>query len=613
MSLFTELKRRNVFRVAAAYAVVTWLVIEVADTIFPRLTLPDWTVTFVMALLLLGFPVAVFLAWAFELTPEGIKPTETVPEERSIARTTGQKLNYVIIAGLALALGYFVWESRFAGLDEIGEAKSEVAEAISDKSVAVLPFVNMSSDEEQEYFADGLTEEILNSLARLPELKVTSRTSSFHFKGRDDPIHQIAATLGVSHLVEGSIRRAGDQLRVTAQLVRAEDGFHLWSETYDRPANDIFEVQEDIAENIATALDIFLDDEKRSTMFAAGTRNVAAFEAFLKGRMLYDRGHRVFSSEDRWEANRFLEQAILLDPAFSAAYSLHHDAYAHFLMQDMPADDPGLTDAEALDQIRQDFAEANRYARDTRLQMSTQLSAAIFSESWSQVPEAVDELEAFVDAGRVEIRGPGWSHMLLVSMGRADLGLRRAQNEILNDPLDPLSYSNAAGAALALGDIEAALDFVHRGYGLSPNHTFLRRTEAIALALRGDLDGSTRKMMQIEGDYLYRPLAQAFLGNHARARSMALEHAEARPRDGSPIWVFAELGDEAEVTRLTRKIDSTPVGALSFLRLIYYSGGHVTFDMDAATNFRARLREAGVDPASLNSWVPVSTATGTGE
>lgn len=612
MSLFKELKRRNVFRVAAAYAVVGWLLIEVSDTVFPRLGLPDWTVTFVIAVVLIGFPLALFLAWAYELTPEGVKRTEDVPEERSIVRTTGQKLNYLIIAGLAATLGYFVWESRIAGSDDSGGASGEVAEVISDKSVAVLPFVNLSAGEEQEYFADGLSEEILNSLARLPELKVTSRTSSFHFKGRDVPIQQIAETLKVSHIVEGSVRRAEDQLRVTAQLVRAEDGFHLWSEIYDRPANDVFEVQEDIAENVATALDIFLDDARRSAMFAAGTRNVAAFEAFLKGRLLYDRGHRVFSPEDRWEANRYFEEAIRLDPAFSAAYSLHHDAYAHFLMQDMPAADSLLTDADALDRIRQDFAAANRYVRDPRLKMSTQLSGAIFSESWSQVPEAIAELEAFVEAGGVEIRGPGWSHMLLVSVGRADLGLRRAENEIRYDPLDPLSYSNAAGAALALGDLEAALDFVRRGYRLSPDHTFLRRTEAIALALRGELEASSRKLIRIGGDYVYRPLAQAFLGDHAGARSMALEHAEARPRDGSAIWVFAELGEEAEMTRLTRKIDSSPMGTLSFLRLIYYSGGHVPFDMEAATNFRARLREAGVDPASLKPWVPLSTASSNG-
>ena len=201
--------------------------------------------------------------------------------------------------------------------------------------------------------------------------------------------------------------------------------------TYGRPTDDVFSVQEDIAESIAKALDIFLDSDKRSNMFAAGTRDVEAFEAFLRGRALYDRAHQFSLPEDHWEANRYLEKAFRLDPSFSAAYSLHHDAYAHLLMQDIPAtDNQSIADEEVLRRIRLDFANANRTAGDPRLKLSTRLSGAIYSDSWGQVPTAVKELEAFVETGQAEIRGPGWSHMLLVAMGRADLGLRRAQNEI---------------------------------------------------------------------------------------------------------------------------------------------------------------------------------------
>ena len=589
-----------------AYVVGAWLLIQVADILLDNIGSPPWVLQTFFAALTVGFFITLFFAWAFELTPEGIKKEKDVDRSQSITSQTGRKLDFFIIGVLVLALGYFVWESRFA--DQIPvtpEAGVDTLVPDSGKTVAVLPFVNLSANPEQEYFVDGLTEEILNSLSRLPELKVTARTSAFYFKGKKLPVSEIAETLGVEHIVEGSVRRSDDALRVTAQLIRASDGFHLWSEAYDGTAEQVFHVQEEIAENIAKALDIFLDDDKRNTMFAAGTRSVPAFEAFLKGRELYDRGHQVFSPQDRWKANEYLEESLRLDPEFSAAYSLHHDAYAHFLMQDMPAAKPGLMEEQALARIRFDFAEATRYARDQRLRLATLLSGAIFNESWNNVPDAVAELEAFVEAGRVEIRGPGWSHMLLVSIGRADLGLRRALNEIRYDPLDPLSYANASGAALALEDFEGALDFVQQGYLLSPDHTFLRRTEAMAMALSGRVDAGARKLLTIGGEGFYQTLALAMLGERKQALQLAAEAERARPRDGSPIWVYAQLGEAAQVTRLTRSIDAAPIGMLSFLRLIYYSGGSVPFDLDAAPNFRVRLREAGADPAALRPWVPL--------
>ena len=220
-------------------------------------------------------------AWAFELTPEGIKLEKEVDRDDSITSQTGRKLDRTIIVVLALALAWFAWD-KFASAPESGPVTAMVNETAvqapetetnaepSNKSVAVLPFVAMSSGPDDEYFADGLTEEILNSLAQLPELLVTARTSAFSFKGQDLPIDDIAAKLGVRHVVEGSVRRSGDRLRVTAQLIRADDGFHLWSENYDSTSDDAIAVQENIAERIATALNVVLDDEKRDAMRRAG-------------------------------------------------------------------------------------------------------------------------------------------------------------------------------------------------------------------------------------------------------------------------------------------------------------------------------------------------------
>jgi TolB-like protein len=233
-NLISELKRRNVFKVAVAYGIAGWLIIQISDTVFPRIGLPDWTITFIIALVVIGLPIALIIAWAFELTPEGIQKSKDIVITDSVTNSTGKKLNGLIISVLSLLIVFLLIERFFFATTTSTNVNSQQATStatISKKSVAVLPFADLSQNKDQEWFSDGLTEEILNSLAQLPELKVTSRTSAFQFKGKDLDISKIADTLGVANVVEGSVRRIGAQLRITAQLIRAEDGFHLWSET----------------------------------------------------------------------------------------------------------------------------------------------------------------------------------------------------------------------------------------------------------------------------------------------------------------------------------------------------------------------------------------------
>ena len=312
MSLFNELKRRNVFRVGIAYTVATWLLIQVTDTIFPRIGLPDSAVTLVIALLVIGFVPALIFAWAFEMTPDGIKREKDVDRAQSIAPNTGRKLDRLIIGVLTVLVAYLLIDKLVLNTTETPAPPTETQvtqeqgkplpvadeKASTEQSVAVLPFVAMSSGEDDTYFADGLTEEILNSLARLPELLVTARTSSFHFKDKNMPIPEIAATLGVKHIVEGSVRRSGEQVRITAQLVRAEDGFHLWSDTYDRTLEDVFAVQENIAESIAETLDVVLNEEKRQRMRDARIEDVEAFIAYQKGMEMMEKAHAMSDPVD---------------------------------------------------------------------------------------------------------------------------------------------------------------------------------------------------------------------------------------------------------------------------------------------------------------------------
>ena len=332
---FDELKRRNVVRVGIAYLVVGWIVFQIGEVMFPTFGTPAWVFKTIILVIAVGFPFALIFAWAFELTPEGVKKTRDVNVAASVTAATGRKLDFMIIAALVIALGYFVWERQVptdspahrtdsvAESDaavEATESEESVEEEAPKRSIAVIPFVNMSSDKEQEWFADGLTEEILNALARTPDLLVAARTSSFTFKGSNEDIPTIAKALGVEHILEGSVRRSGDRLRVTAQLVRASDGFHLWSENYDRKLDDLIDIQENVAIQIANALETAMDPEALALMVSSGTNSVPAFEAYLQGLAV---GESTFATGDIYEflnARDAYKHAIELDPEFAQAY-----------------------------------------------------------------------------------------------------------------------------------------------------------------------------------------------------------------------------------------------------------------------------------------------------
>lgn len=319
MSIVAELKRRNVFRVAAAYAVVGWLLVEVSDTIFPRLGLPDWTVTFVIALVMLGFPIALFLSWAFELTPEGMKRTEVVDADDNLPHNSGRVLDVAIIAGLLLVAGVMIWQQTAAGRADPASQAALSAAAVPmvppdlTVAIAVLPFVNMSGDADNEYFADGISEEILNLLAQDRGLRVAGRTSSFKFKGHNEDLRVIGEQLGVSHIVEGSVRKSGDRVRITAQLIQVEDGFHLWSDTWDRELIDIFAVQDEIGQAIVASLRGQLIES--APLHHVATTQLDAYTHYLRAQtLLAARG-----ADNLRAAREQFEAALALDPAYVPA------------------------------------------------------------------------------------------------------------------------------------------------------------------------------------------------------------------------------------------------------------------------------------------------------
>jgi TolB-like protein len=317
MSFWKELSRRNVVKVGIAYAVAAWLIIHPVDIVFPILHLPEWSITLVTAILIILFPLVLIFSWAYEITPKGLKKTKEVPISKSITQLTGKRLNYIIMGLLVVAVAYLLFDkyylNRHATETEQVPATSDVEKA--KKIIAVLPFENLSSEKDQEYFVEGLSEEILNSLAQIPDLTVIARTSSFSFKGKNKTVQEIANVLGVENILEGSVRKAGKSLRITAQLVRGVDGSHIWSKAYDRELKDIFAVQEDIATAVSNELKVTLGIGK-SLKQLGGTDNVEAYELYLIA---------IGSALDtltRWNQSlKSIDAAIDLDPEFALAWA----------------------------------------------------------------------------------------------------------------------------------------------------------------------------------------------------------------------------------------------------------------------------------------------------
>ena len=320
-----ELKRRNVFRVAVAYVVASWLILQVADIVLQGIEAPAWVMKVFMLALALGLPIVALFSWAYELTPDGLRKEKDIDRARSITPETGRKLNLITI-GMLVAVVAIVFVERNFMQDVHGSSETVTAEAApAEKSIAVLPFEDLSPEGDQAYFADGLSEELLNVLAKVDDLKVAGRTSSFAFKGTSRDLREIGELLNVTHLLEGSVRKSGNRIRVTAQLIKAEDGFHLFSETYDRELEDIFAVQDDIAQKISQAL---LTEIVGTEIELTAQTDPQAYDFYLKGRQ---RIHsRVFTALR--EAETMLDRSLEIDPLYAPA--LAQEALVTYLLSD---------------------------------------------------------------------------------------------------------------------------------------------------------------------------------------------------------------------------------------------------------------------------------------
>ena len=458
MSLFNELKRRNVFKVGIAYVVVAWLVAQVLQLIFESFGTPDWVMKTVLVLLATGLPFALFFAWAFEMTPGGLKHESEVDRTQSITPQTGKKLNMAIFVVMALALGYFAYDkfvlsaNREAALVEAAtqtvseQVANEELATESGQSIAVLPFVNMSADAENEYFSDGISEELLNVLAKVSSLRVASRTSAFAYKGKDLPVSEIARALQVDNVLEGSVRKAGNRVRITAQLIDGRSDKHLWSETYERQLDDIFDIQEEISNAIVDALKVALNvnDQQAVSRAQRPTENTQAYELYLQGRYLW----RQRKEENILAAIDAFKQAIAIDPGFAIAYEALASAYGSL------SGWSDVTGPEALE-------DAVPYA-EKALQLDPKLSEAraIIAESYGVKFQWSEMVEQYELALRNTPNSPTvlqWYAEIMHNLGYLERALETALRAYEIDPASPVVNNVITYIAVGADEDEIAL------------------------------------------------------------------------------------------------------------------------------------------------------------
>jgi TolB-like protein/Tfp pilus assembly protein PilF len=501
MSFFEELKRRNVVRVGVAYVVIAWLLAQVAEFAFENFGAPDWVLKTFVVVLLLGLPVALIFAWAFEMTPEGIKREKDVDRSESITPQTGRKLDRLIIGVLAIAVVVLVGV-RFIPDDA---PKPPVTNDV-DQSIAVLPFVDLSDNQKDEFFGRGVAEELLNALARFPELRVAARTSAFSFAGQDIDLREIGNTLGVAHVLEGSVRRGVETIRVTAQLIRSSDGMHLWSETYDRPESDVLAIQDDIVADISRALEIRLGVGAGAGR--AREHNIAprAYEAYLQGLYQWSTRHL---DDNRAAAIRNLRLATEFDPQFADA----HAAYALSLLY--TSADPAVTGLAPEDRA------------DT---ISEALSIALELDR--------DNARAHAALGTYHLL---WQMDLDKAMAALDRAVALAPNSALSH------YSVAVSMTIP-GDYARALRAMERTLVLDPLNVTVARVNAQTQVVAGrwteaqaffDECSLSACIGLVELD-LYEIVARTHMGQEALALA-ALERFEASAEVGVyteelPLW-----------------------------------------------------------------------------
>jgi serine/threonine-protein kinase len=482
-NFFSELKRRNVYKVAVAYAIVGWLLVQVATQVFPFLEIPNWVVRLVIALVAIGFPIALVIAWAFELTPEGIKRTEDVDpfDSRSgqvLAASARQPRKhawiFVVIVGAAFSIGLF-FIGRYTGRNTVGAARTE----LSAKSIAVLPFDNLSRDPDNAFFAEGVQDEILTRLAKVADLKVISRTSTQRFKSAPSDLRDIAKQLGVANILEGSVQKANDQVRVNVQLINALTDAHLWADTYDRKLIDIFAVESDIAKTIADTLQAKLTGSEKQMIASQPTTDTTAYELYHKGRSLWEKR----SGDNIPKAIAFYEQAIARDPNYALAYAGLAGAYAVL---------PFYTGADRLDASSKAKDAALKALRlDSNLAEAHVALGKVLFFSEIDLAGAMREYKRAIELQPNDATAHHWfGNDTLAALGRFEEAIAEGKRAIELDPLSTVINADLGATFYYAHRYDESARQLRKTLEIDPTSFYAHYNLGIVLQLKGDLSGA---------------------------------------------------------------------------------------------------------------------------
>ena len=588
MSFIEELKRRNVFRIAVAYLVSAWVALQLADIVLESIEAPNWVIQAFMLAIGLGFPLALVFAWAFEMTPEGIKKERDVDRSQSITRQTGQKLNRGIIVALSIAVVLLLFD-RFVPMGSreqpAVEPAARPAAAEQAKSIAVLPFVNMSSDTEQEYFSDGISEEILNSLARVKELKVAGRTSSFAFKGQNQDLRQIGETLGVDHILEGSVRKSGTKVRITAQLIQVDDGFHLWSDTYDREMDDIFAIQDEISTAILTELKAHLLVGEQITVTTARADSEAYDLYLLAKQRMYERTGPTIQS-----AAELLDRAIAIDDTYAPAYAQR--GITTLLLSEGSGTYGEIPHEQAQSQ--------GKLYLDKALDLDPELAEAwaglglyyiggLTADSWQQ---AIEPLQKALALNPGLINASNWLNNAYQALGKPAKAREVVMNMIERDPLYRPGVRNAINSFNMFGQPELAMAHLDRIRPLIPNDSVIYSSEAAVLRWQGRFSKALTladSAVELQSSNSVARMTRSFLWMDTHQFERVADEGE----EWLPIFALTVLGrtEEASILAFRRAEELADVSTLfTFLNLVDRSDEVVSYleerwpDLDSLRN-----------------------------
>jgi len=484
LSLFVELKRRNVFRVSVAYLALGWIVTQVTSTVAPLLHLPPWMGPVVLWIGVVGFPFVVMFSWIYELTPEGLKRESEVDRSGSITHHTARRLDYVVIALLVAAIGLFAFRefrpvadapvTMVARTAPTAGPAATPATAGVDRSVAVLPFVDMSAGKDQEFFADGISEELLNLLAKVPQLRVIARTSSFSFKGKDVDIAEIARKLNVANVLEGSVRKSGDTLRITAQLIRASDSSHLWSQTYDREMTDVFAVQDEIAAAVVEQLKITL----LGTAPKARVTDPKAYPLFLQAREL----GLQYSAEGFEQAIALYKQALEIDASYAPAWNGLANVYFGQMDLGLMTIEQGLPlGLEAVNKaLEHDPSFAPAYGQIAYFE-------GFIERDYAAAARHLEQGLALDPANREVI---GAASAVARRLGRMELAIALAEYMVSRDPVNADAYDSLGHAYRYSGRLDNSVAAFRKVISLSPDAGWVRTALGNVLLQKGDVQAA---------------------------------------------------------------------------------------------------------------------------